>query len=270
MYESAFSLDNSLSPRDVSTCAFPSSCISKCVQNPHVVEYPWKRGGAGREMDIQDERIDGGKPFDWGRTSEDYAAYRDIYPEEFYRRIVERGLCTNGQKILDVGTGTGVLPRNMHVYGGVWVGVDISDEQISQAKMLSQGMGIEYRVAPAEELDCPDESFDVVTACQCFWYFDHQRSAPLFRRLLKPGGKLLVLYLAWLPFEDEIAGASEQLVRKFNPLWSGAGETVHPIDIPDSYLEHFDLVHHEEWRLVWQTHSLRGKRRVEVSHGLVQ
>ena len=98
-------------------------------------------------MDIQDERIDGGKPFDWGRTSEDYAAYRDIYPEEFYRRIVERGLCTNGQKILDVGTGTGVLPRNMHVYGGVWVGVDISDEQISQAKMLSQGMGIEYRVA---------------------------------------------------------------------------------------------------------------------------
>ena len=200
-------------------------------------------------MDIQDERIDGGKPFDWGRTSEDYAAYRDIYPEEFYRRIVERGLCTNGQKILDVGTGTGVLPRNMHVYGGVWVGVDISDEQISQAKMLSQGMGIEYRVAPAEELDFPDESFDVVTACQCFWYFDHQRSAPLFRRLLKPGGKLLVLYLAWLPFEDEIAGASEQLVRKFNPLWSGAGETVHPIDIPDSYFEQFDLVHHEEWRL---------------------
>ena len=25
--------------------------------------------------------IDDGKPFDWGKTSEDYAKYRDIYPE---------------------------------------------------------------------------------------------------------------------------------------------------------------------------------------------
>ena len=33
-------------------------------------------------MDIRDIRIDSGKAFDWGRTSEDYARYRDIYPEE--------------------------------------------------------------------------------------------------------------------------------------------------------------------------------------------
>ena len=200
-------------------------------------------------MDVRDERIDGGKPFDWGRVSDDYSKYRDIYPEEFYRRIVERGLCANGQHILDVGTGTGVLPRNMHAYGGIWTGADVSEEQIAQARRLSQGMDIEYRIASAEELVFPDESFDVITACQCFWYFDHMRTAPLFRRLLKPGGKLLVLYMAWLPFEDEIAGASERLVLKYSPRWSGAGETVHPIDIPDCYFEHFELVHREEWQL---------------------
>ena len=200
-------------------------------------------------MDVRDERIDGGRPFDWGRVSGDYAEYRDIYPEEFYRRIIERGLCANGQRILDVGTGTGVLPRNMHDHGGVWTGADISEEQIAQARRLSQGMGIEYRVASAEELDFPNESFDVITACQCFWYFDHERTAPLFRRLLKPGGRLLVLCMEWLPFEDAIAGASERLVLKRNPQWSGGGATVHPIDLPDCYFEHFELVHHEEWRL---------------------
>ena len=55
--------------------------------------------------------IDNGKTFDWGRTSSDYAKYRDIYPDEFYKRIIDLGLCTKGQKVLDLGTGTGVLPR---------------------------------------------------------------------------------------------------------------------------------------------------------------
>ena len=49
--------------------------------------------------------IDGGKPFDWGKTSQDYAKYRDIYPEIFYQKIADRGLCVKGQKVLDIGTG---------------------------------------------------------------------------------------------------------------------------------------------------------------------
>lgn len=47
-------------------------------------------------MKITDSRIDGGKSFDWGRTSQDYARYRDIYPDEFYQRVVDRGLCVSG------------------------------------------------------------------------------------------------------------------------------------------------------------------------------
>ncbi|MBQ3916489.1 MAG: class I SAM-dependent methyltransferase, partial [Ruminococcus sp.] len=62
-------------------------------------------------MDITDKNIDGGKPFDWGRTSADYAKYRDIYPEQFYERIISRGLCKDGQRVLDLGTGTGVTGR---------------------------------------------------------------------------------------------------------------------------------------------------------------
>lgn len=61
-------------------------------------------------MLIKNKNIDSGKAFDWGRVSEDYAKYRDIYPQEFYDKIINCGLCTAGQKVLDIGTGTGVIP----------------------------------------------------------------------------------------------------------------------------------------------------------------
>lgn len=66
---------------------------------------------------MKNDRIDHGKVFDWGNTSKDYAKYRDIYPDEFYKKIVDLGLCIAGQNALDLGTGTGVLPRNMYHYG---------------------------------------------------------------------------------------------------------------------------------------------------------
>ena len=163
-------------------------------------------------MKITDRDIDNGKPFDWGKTSLDYAKFRDIYPKEFYQKIVDRKLCIDGQSILDVGTGTGVLPRNMYQYGAKWRATDISGNQIEQAKILSKDMDIDYYVVPTEDISFSDNSFDVITACQCFWYFNHEIVMPKFYRMLKKEGKILVLYMAWLPFEDKIAGASEKLV----------------------------------------------------------
>ena len=203
-------------------------------------------------MEITDNRIDAGKAFDWGRTSEEYAKYRDIYPKEFYQKIIDRGLCIEGQKVLDLGTGTGVLPRNMYRYGAKWTGADISPEQIEQAKRLSEAenMDIDFQAVSTEDIDFPKESFDVITACQCFWYSDHERVMPKLAELLKLDGKLLILYMAWLPYEDRISEASEELVLKYSPNWSGAGETRHPIWIPDVAYDYFEIEDHEEYDLM--------------------
>ena len=200
-------------------------------------------------MEIIDKNLDGGKAFDWGKTSVDYARYRDIYPEEFYEKIRQHNLCIRGQRVLDLGTGTGVIPRNMYQDGAKWIGTDISKEQIEQAMRLSKGMDIEYVACSAEDLEFMDGSFDVITACQCFWYFNHEMIMPKLERFLKKDGCILVLYMAWLPFEDKIAGESEKLVLKYSPNWSGAFETMHPIEIPKCYEDKFELVYHEEYKL---------------------
>ena len=200
-------------------------------------------------MKLSDKSIDNGKPFDWGRTSADYAKYRDIYPQAFYDKIIGRGLCVCGQAVLDVGTGTGVLPRNLYRYGARWTAADISAEQIKQAKRLSGDMKIDYYVCAAEALRFPVQSFDVITACQCFWYFKHEEVLPAFLRMLKPDRRILLLYMAYLPLEDRIAGASDVLALRYSPNWSGAGETLRPIIVPDCYNLHFECAYHEEFRL---------------------
>lgn len=202
-------------------------------------------------MKATDKNIDGGKAFDWGKTSADYARYRDIYPEMFYRKIVRRGLCVKGQRVLDIGTGTGVLPRNMYRFGAEWTATDISENQIQFAKELSRvgDMSIEYQTVAAEDISFAENSFDVVTACQCFWYFDYKKLTPRLAGILKPNGRFLLLCMEWLPFEDKIAGASEELVLKYNPDWTGAGRTNQPIDMPGEIYRVFKTVYHEEYDL---------------------
>lgn len=102
-------------------------------------------------MHISDKNIDGGKAFDWGRVSDDYAKFRDIYPKEFYDMIIGQNIGIGGQHILDIGTGTGVLPRNLYSYGAKWTGIDISDNQINRAKHMSENMNIDYHTVSWEK-----------------------------------------------------------------------------------------------------------------------
>lgn len=196
-------------------------------------------------------KIDHGKAFEWGRASKDYAVYRDIYPELFYQKIAAAGICTKGQRVLDLGTGTGVLPRNMYKYGADFTGTDISEQQIEEARRLSAqaGMDIVYECIPTEKIDYAEHSFDAVTACQCFFYFDHAILAKKLAGLLKENGRLAVLYMAWLPKEDPIAGKSEELVLKYNPDWSGKNEYRHVNHIPDDYNEYFEIEKEEVYDL---------------------
>lgn len=167
--------------------------------------------------------IDKGEVFDFGKTSKGYGKFRDIYPDSLYQMLYRLGCGHEGTITLDLGTGTGVLPRHMHHYGGKFIGVDIAANQIKEAIKLSEGMNINYKVGSAEELDFPSNHFHVVTAVQCFWYFDQEKILSVIQRLMKPGGKFIIVSMAWLPKEDPIAKRTEEIIYKHNPNWQGNG-----------------------------------------------
>lgn len=175
---------------------------------------------------MQNQIIDNGQNFDFGKTASLYAKYRDIYPKELYDRLLSLGVGKPDSVWLDLGTGTGVVPRGLADNGASIFGVDISSEQIVQAKRLSQAYkNITYMACPVEDLEFADNYFDTITACQCFWYFDPKIIVDKIKHMIKPNGLFLKVYMSYLK-DDPIAKESNLLVKKLNPNWSGASPSI--------------------------------------------
>jgi 2-polyprenyl-3-methyl-5-hydroxy-6-metoxy-1,4-benzoquinol methylase len=84
---------------------------------------------------------DPGRIIDWSKTSEDYGKFRPGPPDSFYRKLDALDIGLSGQRMLDLGTGTGVLARTFAKNGAVVSGTDISAEQVRVAKELAKKQG---------------------------------------------------------------------------------------------------------------------------------
>jgi SAM-dependent methyltransferase len=169
--------------------------------------------------------VDPGRQIDWSLTSGDYAAHRPGPPARLYDMLALLGVGTPGQRLLDLGTGTGLVAREFARRGCHVSGTDIAPGQIDAARQLSQaeGLSVDFLVAPAEACPFADASFDAVIASQCWLYFDAPRAIAEVKRVLRPGGVLVTTHFSWLALADPIARASEELVLRFNPAWQAAG-----------------------------------------------
>ncbi len=169
-------------------------------------------------------RVDGGQGADWSRTSTDYARHRPGYPASFFQHLRRLGVGLPGQTVLDLGTGVGALALEFASAGARVTGIDIAPGQlaVAAARALAAGLRVDWHLAPAESTGLPSRRFDLVSASQAWLYFDKQQTVPEVLRLLAPGGRLLTCHLCWLPEWDALARASEQVVLRHNPHWTGA------------------------------------------------
>jgi ubiquinone/menaquinone biosynthesis C-methylase UbiE len=104
-----------------------------------------------------------------------------------------------GQRVLDVGCGTGYFARMLaQAVGpdGLVVGVDASPEMISYAsRRAGRARNCQFHVGTAESLGFPAEHFDVVLSSLFIHHLPEDLQVTALRemrRVLRPGGTLLV------------------------------------------------------------------------------
>ena len=199
-----------------------------------------------------------GQKVDFGRAAKDYARHRAGFPPRFFDRLNLHP----GQRALDVGTGTGTIARGLALNGLRVDAIDPSDALMAQARELDEqaSVSITYHVGKAEALPFAGASFDLVTAGQCWHWFDRAKAAAEAARVLAPQGRLVIAHLDWLPLPGNMVEATEDLIRSHAPDWTlGRGTGLYPAWLADMAaagfgdLEtaSFDIVQpytHEGWR----------------------
>ena len=165
---------------------------------------------------------------DFGRHSEDYAAYRPGFPASFYQRI-DAIIRIGESRSLDLATGPGTMALELGARGSSVVGIDISAELIATEKRVSKQRNLEdkvhFRIANAENTGLDASSFDLVTAGQCWHWFDNGAAMAEVQRVLRPRGVLAIAYYSYLAGHSPVARETEELILEFNPSWTMAGST---------------------------------------------
>jgi SAM-dependent methyltransferase/predicted kinase len=134
----------------------------------------------------------------WDRMAE-------VYPREIDHRfapvvagVLARAALRDGERVLDLGTGTGAVAEGAAGTvgpNGEIIGLDISPAMLALATARADALGlgnVRYVEGRAEAIPAPDASFDVVLASLSLMFVvDREAAAREIARVLRPGGRFV-------------------------------------------------------------------------------
>ncbi|HEY4356364.1 MAG TPA: class I SAM-dependent methyltransferase [Acidobacteriaceae bacterium] len=153
-----------------------------------------------------------------GRVA-DYDRYRERYDAKVVLPLL-RAWCnlTPQWRVADVGAGTGMLADVLLANENQVIAIEPNQEMRAMcAHLHADAPLLEIREGTGEDTGLPDASVDAVFVGRALHWFDLDRSMEEFRRVLRPGGWVIVVALGRTEKGREENGAFEQVLRSTSP-----------------------------------------------------
>lgn len=184
-----------------------------------------------------------------------YEQYRPSYPQELMEYLYTQVGFSAGSVIADVGAGTGIFSRLLLQRGSRVLCVEPNAEMRSLAQQqLRQYERAEIINAPAERTQLEARSVDFITVAQAFHWFSPQAFACECRRILRPAGKVVLVWNSRVS-TDPLTQALKELLHIWRPEFYGFSGGTDTAKSTRDFFQKGTCIHHSfanDLQLTWE------------------
>jgi len=153
----------------------------------------------------------------------DYVKYRPSYPAAYIEYLLKDVGFDKYSTVADIGAGTGILSKLLSTHVKKVIAVEPNAEmRRTAAEYCKDAPNITVVEGSAEATGLESGAVDFITAAQAFHWFDISESKLEFQRILKPGGKVC---LVWNVRDITTASGAEyeNIIRQNCLNYTGSG-----------------------------------------------
>jgi SAM-dependent methyltransferase len=154
----------------------------------------------------------------FAEVADAYERGRPTYPEDAVRWLAG----DEPRDVVDLGAGTGKLTRALVALGHRVTAIEPLPEMLELLPATAPGAFA--ILGNAEIIPLPDASTDVVTSAQAFHWFDHAAALPEIARVLRPGGRLAIVW--------NVRAEREPWLKRLSELIGSEGTSAIDVDEP--------------------------------------